>query len=89
MRTIEELLDVDGPRHCFWLDENECESAAHPDWFRVCFVFEGEPGYRPTGGGDIAPWYWHRETCRAKNAGLGLSESDVTAIVCSSMFAAA
>ena len=83
--TVDELLDT--KRHCYWLIEDE-PSETDPNQFRVAFVFESESGYYPSGGGDVAPWYWDKETCTAANRGrLDLSQKDVDAIVASSMFA--
>jgi len=84
-KTIDELLDT--TQYCYWLDESE-PARDNPDRFRVCLVFEGEPGYRPTGGGDVEPWYWNRATCAYMNeTKRGLTPDEVDRIVASSMFA--
>jgi len=85
MKAIDELLN-DGTRYCFWLNPAQ-PSKSNPDRFRVALVFEGERGYRPTGGGDVEPWYWDSETCAEQNAKrLDLTAGDVETILCSSMF---
>jgi hypothetical protein len=94
MKTIDQLLN-DGTRYCYYLNESEPE----PNWesfgydfptrFRVSLVFEGESGHYPTGGGDVEPWYWDRNTCRVRNERHGLNDSDVAEIIAGSMFATA
>lgn len=85
MKTIDELLDT--KRYCYWLIENE-PSETDPNRFRVAFVFEGESDYYPSGGSDVAPWYWDEKTCKAMNRDkLALSPKDVAKIITSSMFA--
>ena len=82
--TNSELLAANVP-YCYWLDLNEPD----PDCdgrFRVAVIFQDVPGYRPTGGDDVLPWYWNEETCRQRNERLGLTEKDVSGIVASSMF---
>lgn len=82
--TSAQLLDANVP-YCFWLDladpDPDCSGR-----FRVAFVFKDVPGYRPSGGGDVQPWYWDEETCRERNKRLGLTEQDVWEITTSSMF---
>jgi hypothetical protein len=72
-------------RYCFYLDETEPDPTDR-NRFRVSVVRENEPGHYPTGGGDKAPWYWDKATCREQNAKLGLTEDDEFKIVVSSMF---
>ena len=59
------------------------------DRFRVCMVFEDEPGFFPMlGQGEHAnPWYWDRAACRAQNEKRGFTEEEAYNIVSSSMAA--
>ena len=84
MKTVDKLLN-DGTRYCYWLDKTQPDQQ-YPDRFRVSLVFENESGYRPTGGGDVVPWYWDVKTCKEQNARLGLTTTDVNNIILSSMF---
>lgn len=84
MKTIDQLLN-DGTRYCYYLNASE-PSLSHPDRFRVSMVFEGESGHYPTGGGDVEPWYWDRNTCRVRNERHDLNDSDVAEIIAGSMF---
>lgn len=74
-------------RWVYWLDEMAADSLCLDEpRFRVSIVVENEDGHFPTGGGDVAPWYWDAQTCRVKNAALGYSEEEVHQIIASSMF---
>lgn len=83
-KSLDELLDT--TRYCYWLDQSEPDHVK-PDRFRVCLVFENEPGYRPTGGGGVEPWCWNKATCERMNEKkLGLTPEEANRIVASSMF---
>lgn len=73
-------------RIAYTLDEFT-PSKSSPDRYLVLVVTDGEAGYRRTGneGQGVRPWYWSRENCAAKNAKLGLSPTDVSKIIASSM----
>lgn len=76
-------------RQCFIVLEGQCDERG----YIPSLVTEGERGHAPlVGNGDFAsPWYWGetiekaKQHCRDENAKLGLTEDDVTTIVCSSM----
>ena len=56
--------------------------------YRVSLVFENEPGHFPTGGGDVAPWFWDEATCERMNQERwGLTDVEALEIVLSSMAA--
>jgi len=78
--TVEELMR--NRRWCYCLDETQPDPLSEA--FRVSLVIEEELGHFPLGA-DI-PWYWTKETCKARNAALGYSEEDALNIVLSSMF---
>ena len=59
--------------------------------YRVSFVIEGEAFHRPTGGGDVMPWYWGPTLADAESAAvaynkeLGIDEDEAFMIVARSM----
>ena len=81
MTTAKELMNANVP-YVFWLDKTQKSDGL----YRVCFVFKDEPGFFPTGGGDIEPWWWDEQTCIAKNKKLGYDEEQAFEIVSSGMF---
>ncbi len=86
MSQVTDLME--NHRWVYWLDETATERLCLDEpRFRVSVVVEGVQGYFPTGGGDVVPWYWDEQTCRAKNAALGYSREEELKIVGSSMFA--
>lgn len=82
-RRFDELMET--RRWVYWLDQS-CPEERGSKRFRVSIVFENEPGHYPMGGGDILPWFWDKETCKARNEKLGHNEETVMKIVMSSMF---
>lgn len=77
------------PRRCFIVLEDQRDDSG----YIPSLVTEDESGHAPLiGNGEFAsPWHWGttldeaKEVCRTENAKLGLSDDDVTTIVCSSM----
>jgi hypothetical protein len=73
-------------RWVYYLNERDVRIHGGQRRFRVCIVFENEPGYLPTGGGDVEPWYWDQRTCDAQNKKRGFNKRAARQIVSSSMF---
>lgn len=85
MPHVTELMETH--RWVYWLDEAATEDLCmDKPRYRVSIVVEGESGHFPTGGGDVAPWFWNKKTCRVKNAARGYSREEESKIVASSMF---
>lgn len=82
---------IENNRWVYWVDplSPQPSDESTPPRYRVSIVVENESGHFPTGGDDVAPWYWDYETCRAKNAALGYSREEEFKIIGSSFATAA